>query len=556
MGSFLQMGAEQKSRVERVVSQSNQMDDFQRESVLDLLQGKETAQSSGEITGMLKAMLEEMEGDLATAKKDDATAVIGFEELSSAKSAEIASATSAIESKTKRAGEVAVEVVQTKDDMEDTEAEVKETQAFIGDLAKQCAEKKADWAERQKMRAEEISAISEAIKVLNDDDALDLFKKTIPSMVQTGMEFLQKSSKSSVALRAKGLLMSLVQTGRAHTTQLSLMASALKSKAVDFSKITEQIDAMIDVLGKEQADDDTQKAYCDEEFTKSAAEKKETEDKLASLAASIEEMSATVETLKSEIETLTAEIKALDKAVAQATEQRKEEHAMFLQTQAEGSAAVQLIEAAKNKLNKFYNPTLYKAPERRELTEEERIAVANGAVDPRDAEEAAAPEGIAGTGIAVFAQGRAASDAAPPPPPETFGAYTKKTGKSNGVIKLMDMMIGDVKTDLTEGEHAEEMAQKDYENLMSASQKTRATNAESITEKESASAEWMEKIENAKTEEASTTEALAKVKEYIAGLHSSCDFLVENYDARKEARTNEVEGLKNAKSVLAGANFS
>merc|ERR1719161_1452047 len=153
--------------------------------------------------------------------------------------------------------------------------------------------------------------------------------------------------------------MSLTQTGRAHTTQLSLMASALKSKAVDFSK-----------------------------FTKSDAEKKETEETLASLAASIEEMSATVSTLKSEIDTLSAEIKDLDKAVAEATEQRKEDHATFLQSQTESQAATQLIEAAKNKLNKFYNPAMYKAPERRELTEEERIAVANGAVDPRDAEEA------------------------------------------------------------------------------------------------------------------------------------------------------------------------
>ena len=119
----------------------------------------------------------------------------------------------------------------------------------------------------------------------------------------------------------------------------------------------------------------------------------------------------------------------------------------------------------------------------------------------------------------------------------------------------MDMMIGDVKTDLTEGEHAEEMAQKDYENLMSASQKTRATNAESITEKESAAAEWSEKIENSKTEQASTTEALMKLKEYIAGLHSSCDFLVENYDARKEARAGEVDSLKKAKAVLSGASY-
>jgi chromosome segregation ATPase len=557
LGAFMQISSSQKAVLQRIVAASSTLDDYQREGAMAFVQGKESAQSSGEIMGMLKAMLEEMEGDLATAEKDEATAVAGFEELSAAKAAEIASATSAIESKTKRAGEVAVEVVQTKDDLEDTKAEVSETTAFLGDLGKQCAEKKSEWAERQKMRAEEVSAISEAIKVLNDDDALDLFKKTVPSMVQTGMQFLQRGSpKSSMALRAKTVLVSLMQKSQAHATVFSLLSSALKSKSVDFSKITAQIDGMIDVLGKEQADDDKQKAFCDSEFSKSAAEKKATEEKLASLAASIEEMSATVATLTSEIETLSAEIKALDKAVAEATEQRKEEHATFLQAQAENQAATQLVEAAKNKLYKFYNPVMYKAPERRELTEEERIAVSGGAPDPRDAEEATAAPGIAGTGIAVFAQVRSASNAAPPPPPETFGAYTKKTGKSNGVIALMDMMISDLKTDLTDSEHAEEMAQKDYENLMSASQKSRATNAESITEKESASAEWSEKIENSKTEQASTTEALMKLKEYIAGLHSSCDFLVENYESRKEARTNEVEGLKNAKSVLAGANFS
>merc|ERR1719487_47324 len=140
-----------------MVSSTSELDDFQRESVMDFLQGKESAQSSGEITGMLKAMLEEMEGDLATAKKDEATAVSGFEELSAAKAAEIEAATAAIEAKTKRSGEVAVEVVQTADDVEDTQADVAETTKFLADLDKQCAAKKAEWAERQKMRAEEIA---------------------------------------------------------------------------------------------------------------------------------------------------------------------------------------------------------------------------------------------------------------------------------------------------------------------------------------------------------------------------------------------------------------
>merc|ERR1719446_1236691 len=376
------------------------------------------------------------------------------------------------------------------------------------------------------------------------------------------MRFLQKDSNLSVARRARHLVVSLMQTSRSNESQLAFLAAALKSKKVDFSKITGMIEGMVGVLEKEQGDDDAQKGFCESELAKAAEEKKATEEKLASLAASIEDMSATVATLKDEISTLQAEIKSLDGAVAEATEQRKAEHAAFLQAQAENQAATQLVEAARNRLFKVYRPNLYKEEARRELTEEERIAVSAGAPDPRDAEEAARDfdrqqNSISGTGIVspVFAQIRAATNVVPPPPPETFGAYQKKDTKSNGVIGLMDMMVDDLKSDHTEAKHAEETAQKDYERLMSTSQKSREQMAKSITEKESADAEYMEKIENAKTDQASTTDALAKLAEFIAGLHADCDFLLANFDVRKEARTNEVEGLKNAKAVLSGASF-
>ena len=78
--------------------------------------------------------------------------------------------------------------------------------------------------------------------------------------------------------------------------------------------------------------------------------------------------------------------------------------------------------------------------------------------------------------------------------------YQKKDGKSNGVMQLMDNMVEELKTEHTEAKHEEETAQKDYEDLMAASQKSRTKNAESITEKESAKSEWTEKIENAKTD--------------------------------------------------------
>jgi chromosome segregation ATPase len=565
MGSFLQMPSNMVSLVETAVERSSAVDDFQKQDIMALLQGKqEYSPQSGQITGMLKAMLDEMSGDLKTTNSDEATAAQGFADLKAAKTSEVNAATSAIEQKTRRSGELAVEIAQTEDDLEDTQAEVAETEKFLGDLGAQCAAKKAEWSERQTMRAEEVAAISEAIGILNDDDSLDLFKKTAHVQKNDGIRLLQGKSHKSNVRRARHILVSLAQTGRSHESQFQFLATALKAKAVDFTKISGMIDGMVDVLGKEQSDDDAQKKFCDTEFEKAADEKKSTEEKLAALAASIEEMTSTVATITSEIETLQAEIKKLDGAVAEATATRKEEHATFVQMAAENQAATALVEKAKNRLFKVYRPGLYKEEARRELTEEERILVNSGQPDPRDAEEEfmnnGGRGGIQNTGIVSpisFAQVRVATNdgVVPPPPPETFGAYQKKEGKSNGVIALMDMMIKDLKTDHTEAKHAEETAQKDYETLMATSQESREKMAACITSKESSSAEWTEKIENAKTDQASTTEALGKLNELIAGLHAECDFLIANYDTRKEARTNEIEGLKNAKAVLSGASF-
>merc|ERR1712072_1459439 len=91
-------------------------------------------------------------------------------------------------------------------------------------------------------------------------------------------------------------------------------------------------------------------------------------------------------------------IKALDKAVAEATEQRQEENEDFQELTASDSAAKELLGFAKNRLNKFYNPKLYKPPPKRVLSEEDTIVVnMGGTLAPT-----AAPGGIAGTGIAAL----------------------------------------------------------------------------------------------------------------------------------------------------------
>merc|ERR1719335_1729071 len=196
-------------------------------------------------------------------------------------------------------------------------------------------------------------------------------------------------------------------------------------------------------------------------------------------------------------------------------------------------AAMGLVEKAKNRLNKFYNPTLYKAPPKKEMSMEEKIMQAGSFVQIRR------------------------SDVAPPPPPETFeGGYQKKGEKSAGVIGLMDMIMKDLGNDMKDAEYAEKTAQKDYAELMADSQATRAGDTKSLTGKKTSKAEIENKLMTTKETRAATAQDLKLVGTTIQELHASCDFILQNYDLRKEARTNEIESLKNAKAVLAGASFS
>merc|ERR1719247_2829116 len=128
-------------------------------------------------------------------------------------------------------------------------------------------------------------------------------------------------------------------------------------------------------------------------------------------------------------------------------------------------AAIGLLGKAKNRLQKFYNPTLYKAPPKTENTMEEKII-------------------IAGT----FTQIRMHSAVAPPPAPEMPSGPLQKNAKSAGVIGLMDSIIKDLENDMKDMEYEEKTAQKDYAELMSDSQATRAGDTKGLTSKKTTKA--------------------------------------------------------------------
>merc|ERR1719174_3516551 len=102
----------------------------------------------------------------------------------------------------------------------------------------------------------------------------------------------------------------------------------------------------------------------------------------------------------------------------------------------------------------------------------------------------------------------------------------------------------------------ETYAQEDYEQLMKESAEKRAADSKTITEKESQKAGLEGDLDAAKKEKAATATDFMALGEYIASLHGSCDFLLENFEVRKEARAGEIDALKKAKAVLSGADYS
>mmetsp|Transcript_35533 Transcript_35533/g.79684 ORF Transcript_35533/g.79684 Transcript_35533/m.79684 type:complete len:704 (+) Transcript_35533:73-2184(+) len=543
MGSALLQTNGIVSALEAVMNKASMLSYTDKNTVESFLQAGDSsayAPQSGEIVGILKQMQDTMAADLKQATDKENESIADFNELVAAQNKAIQAATDSIEEKTEQSGQLAVAIVQLKNDKSDTEQQLEADTGYSLQLEKDCKDKVRDYAETQKTRAEEVLAIADTIKILNDDDALELFKKAVPSLLQ-----IQSTASELMQEALQGLRVVSKRRGSVH---LDLISLALQGKKMSFDKVIKMIDEMKDALHKEQKDDDSKKEYCNKEFD-------ETEDKMKDLKHTKEGLDQKIGNLHDEIKetkesiaSLEQGIKDLDKAVAEATEQRKEEHEEYVSSTAENQAAVDLLGFAKNRLQKFYNPKQYKAAPKRELSEEEKMYAAYGG----DIGTTPAPEGIAGTGIG-FVQIQAHNVEAPPPPPE-FGNHKKQN--AGGVLGLIDMMVNDLKTEMNQARLEEEDAQEDYEQLMKNSAEKRASDSKTISEQEGQLAEANTDLSAAKDDLSANSKTTQETHEYTQDLHKSCDFLLDNYDTRKSAREEELEALDKAKAVLSGADVS
>jgi len=450
-------------------------------------------------------MKESFEGNLANSQSDEKEAVATFQEVRATKTEEITTAKNQVDNKKAELADTDETREQSKEDLEDTRKAVTADQAFLLDLQQRCGSMDKQFADRIKMRNEEMKAVGEALTILTDDDAHDLLSDST--------RFVQISRKSAVAAHrqtSRELAAKILRDAARKTAspELAMLATTLKDDV--FAKVKEVIDKLVGQLEVEQKDDVAQRDVCIDTLNTNEKELAAKHSEKEDLETKIEELSLLIEKTTDEVAVAKEEIAQTEVEMKKASENREKQNHDFQVTVRDQRATQELLAKALKKLADVYKAAA--------LVQEKAIL----------------------------------SQHAGQAPPQGFGEY-KKAGGANGVMGMIENIVNESKQIETEAVAQETDAQKAYETFI----KDSNTSIDALMR---ANADRTEAIAKADAEKVRTEADLAAANEAIDGLdafriqtHSGCDFLLKNFEVRQASRTQEMEALTQAKAVMSGA---
>jgi chromosome segregation ATPase len=463
------------------------------------------APQSGAIFGILKQMKETFETNLSQAQKDELAAQDAFNELKTAKLAELAASKKAVDMKSVELAETDEKCAQAKENLSDTRDALSADQKFLLDLKEKCRMSDAEMEERTKARQAEIAAVGEAIAILTSDESRDTFSSTLG--------FVQVNAVLNKSKRARREAVAMLKAAAKKTGSTQLLALAASAGLDAFTKVIAAIDEMIADLKQQLADDVEHKDYCTKELAENEKATMIAQDEKSDLEAHIEDLKSTIDTLTKDIKTKEAEVAEMQVQIKRASEDREMENKEFQQTVADQRATQAILTKALDRLKEVYGFVQTKAKAKQEP----------------------------------------GADA--PPPPPGFSTYKKNEG-AGGVLSMMEGIITDAKIMETEAIKAEQDSQSAYESFVKNTNDSIASAQKAIINMSEDKAKAEESLTQAEQDYKATMAELEQLASYAADLHKSCDFTLKNFDIRQEAMAQEIEALGQAKAVLSGADFS
>merc|ERR1719217_107741 len=466
------------------------------------------APASSEVFGVLKQMKESFETSLKDAQTDEADAAKAYDEMKAAKDGELASLTNMIDSKSKQSAETVEKLAQAKADLEDTTKQLAADEKFLADLKERCATMDEQNSLRAKMRTEEIAAVSEALGILNSDEAHDQMNKSL-KFIQRGSSFSGTRMKQMRTKTARLFLEAGIRLGSPRLSQL-----AISTRGDVFAKVKKAIDDMLTQLKQEQKDEMKHRDWCISELNSNERQTDEGYDQQKALQVENEELTLFLKNVDAEIEASKKQIYETLLELKHAGENRQAENADYQETIADQKATQVILKKALERLEKFYKKK--------------------------------------GASAAAYIQAHIHTYEVQAPPPGFGGGY-KKSGASTGVLMMIEGIIAESKRTEESATKDEQESQAAYEAVVKESNNiVDALNA-GIAEKTEAKAKAdVEMARNKKDQEDNMFE-LENLHNVATELHESCDFTIKNYELRQNARAAEMEALSQGKMILSGA---
>jgi hypothetical protein len=441
---------------------------------------------SGGVVGVLNDLLEKAQGELDAARTKEQADLQNFQMLHQSLTDEVKFANKEMDEAKKSKSESEESKATAEGDLDVTTKDLNNDLAELDELHHNCMTKANDFEAETKSRAEELKALATAKKII----------KEATSLAQES--FLQRSKISTradlVNYEAVRYVHDLAR--KQHSTLLSQLASRLSStvkfstgsQADIFAKIKGLITDMVEKLEAEAESDATEKAYCDKELGETNQKKDDKTAEIEKLTAKIDSMSSQSKQLKGEIATLQKELGELTASQAEMDKLRAEEKALFEANSAETEKGLNGVKLALKVLNEYYA----------------KADKAHGAAD----------------------------------------------GASSGIIGLLEVCESDFSKALTEMTAAEESAQNQYDAQTKENEITKATKDQDVKYKTKEANGLDKGVAEASSDKAGVETELSAVNEYLAQLEGRCIAKAETYGERKARREAEINGLKEALTVL------
>merc|ERR1719504_314031 len=390
-------------------------------------------------------------------------------------------------------------------DLAETKKDLLADQASLKTAQTTCMTVAADHEATVKSRTEELTAIATGPSLSRDTSA---------GAVGQSYSLLQLQSSTDLKnVEVANVIKKLARDH--HSAALAQLASrigaVMRLGAADgddvFAKVKGLISDMIAKLQKEAESEATEKAYCDEEMSKTSAKKDELEGVVSRLTSKIDLAAAKSAELKSEVKTLSAELATIAKEQAEMDSIRAAEKAAYDTAKAELELGIGGVQKALGVLKDYYQ------------------------------------------GGAAFVQSSANFDAfmQQPAAPQKHEAVS---GAGGSIIDILEVCESDFAKNLATEETEEADAVAVYEKTTQENKMSTTMKSQDAKYKTKEYKSLDKSIADLSGDRDTTNTELSAVLDYYGKIKERCIAKPESYEERKARREAEITGLKEALTIL------